>query len=114
MSRRNLITDSYKVVKGKNNSRKKATTEEHVQKSGCVQFLAPPVQSTPEDELALERLRSFDLEWQYGPCTGITRLERWERAEFLGLKPPKSIRDLVLKHKDDPRFINGLWSEYPL
>ena len=25
---------------------------------------------------------------QYGPCVGMTRLERWQRAESLGLEPP--------------------------
>lgn len=116
MSRRNLVTDSYKAVKRPESFRKRVKREEHVRETGSVQGLpqSRPVASTPNEELALERLRSFDLEWQYGPCTGITRLERWERAEFLGLQPPKAIRDLVLEHGDDPRFVNSLWSDYPL
>lgn len=28
-------------------------------------------------------LRQFDLTSKYGPCTDITRLERWERASLL-------------------------------
>ncbi|XP_069089038.1 DNA polymerase delta subunit 4 isoform X1 [Pleurodeles waltl] len=116
MSRRNLVTDAYKAVKRPETSRKREKREEHVQETESVQTLpqSRPVASTPNEELALERLRSFDLEWRYGPCTGITRLERWERAEFLGLQPPKAIRDLVLEHRDDPRFVNSLWSDYPL
>ncbi|XP_078515014.1 DNA polymerase delta subunit 4 isoform X2 [Lissotriton helveticus] len=116
MSRRNLVTDSYKAVKRPESSRKGVKREEHVPETGRFQSLpqSRPAASTPKEELALERLRSFDLEWRYGPCTGITRLERWERAEFLGLQPPKAIRDLVLKHGDDPRFVNSLWNDYPL
>ena len=27
----------------------------------------------------------------YGPCVGITRVERWETAQALGLNPPKEV-----------------------
>lgn len=35
-----------------------------------------------------QMLRVFDNTYDYGPCVGLTRLERWERAEALGLNPP--------------------------
>ncbi|XP_036991159.2 DNA polymerase delta subunit 4 isoform X1 [Artibeus jamaicensis] len=44
------------------------------------------------NEVELELLRQFDLAWQYGPCTGITRLQRWHRAEQMGLEPPPEVR----------------------
>lgn len=28
--------------------------------------------------------------YEYGPCIGVTRLERWERAAALGLNPPSA------------------------
>ena len=28
---------------------------------------------------------------EYGPCVGMTRFERWERAKSLGLNPPKEV-----------------------
>ncbi|KZT25313.1 hypothetical protein NEOLEDRAFT_1169499 [Neolentinus lepideus HHB14362 ss-1] len=40
-------------------------------------------------------LRVFDLSYEYGPCIGVTRLERWERAEALGLKPPPEVREIL-------------------
>ncbi|KAF9387625.1 hypothetical protein CPC16_006936 [Podila verticillata] len=43
-------------------------------------------------------LRQFDLSSKYGPSTDITRLERWERASLLGLKPPQEIKDTLLKN----------------
>ncbi|KAF1619260.1 UNVERIFIED_CONTAM: DNA polymerase delta subunit 4, partial [Eudyptes pachyrhynchus] len=80
----------------------------------------------------------FDLAWEYGPCTGesprpppprappgpppgpadpgpppagITRLQRWERAEALGLSPPGPVRDALLEHRDNPdvtyRWVRG-------
>ncbi len=58
----------------------------------------PAQQQREERDEANERvLRQFDLSSKFGPCTGMTRLERWERAEGLGLKPPKQVRDLIEK-----------------
>lgn len=33
------------------------------------------------------RVRSYE----YGPCVGVTRLERWERAQAMGLNPPDEV-----------------------
>ncbi|THH01837.1 hypothetical protein EW145_g6848 [Phellinidium pouzarii] len=44
-------------------------------------------------------LRTFDTSYEYGPCVGMTRLERWERAHALGLKPPVEIRDILTTMK---------------
>jgi len=43
-----------------------------------------------------EILRVFDLSYQYGPCVGVTRLERWERAKVLGLNPPTEVKEILL------------------
>ncbi|NXV72638.1 DPOD4 polymerase, partial [Atlantisia rogersi] len=56
----------------------------------------------PPPEPLLEMLQRFDLAWEYGPCTGITRLQRWERAQALGLSPPGPVRDALLEHPDNP------------
>jgi DNA polymerase delta subunit 4 len=35
--------------------------------------------------------------YEYGPCVGVSRLERWERANILGLNPPVAVcHDVVL------------------
>ncbi|PNH05664.1 DNA polymerase delta subunit 4 [Tetrabaena socialis] len=43
-----------------------------------------------------QRLRQFDLQTKYGPCAGISRLERWERAVKFGLEPPEDVRDIIM------------------
>ncbi|XP_069812077.1 DNA polymerase delta subunit 4-like, partial [Dendropsophus ebraccatus] len=53
---------------------------------------------------SLDKLIQFDLDWRYGPCTGITRLERWQRAEELGLTPPKHIKDILMAHFTDTQY----------
>ena len=46
---------------------------------------------------AEETLRAFDLNGKFGPCVNPTRMERWERAERLGLSPPKEVKTLLEK-----------------
>ncbi|KAI7896355.1 DNA polymerase delta, subunit 4-domain-containing protein [Mucor mucedo] len=41
-------------------------------------------------------LRAFDLNYAYGPCVGIKRIDRWERARQLGLNPPPIIKDILI------------------
>jgi hypothetical protein len=38
------------------------------------------------------KLRQFDMNITYGPCIGISRLERWKRAKEMGLNPLKILR----------------------
>jgi DNA polymerase delta subunit 4 len=42
-----------------------------------------------------EVLREFDMNMAYGPCLGMTRLARWERARALGLNPPGEIEGFL-------------------
>jgi DNA polymerase delta subunit 4 len=44
-------------------------------------------------------LRQFDMNPAYGPCLGMSRLARWERAQRLGLNPPKEIEGLLKGEK---------------
>ncbi|KAI8923348.1 DNA polymerase delta, subunit 4 [Entophlyctis helioformis] len=59
-------------------------------------------------------LRAFDLSSRYGPCMGVTRLERWQRACNLGLDPPRDIR-LALESlealKDDAKLQQSIWHD---
>ncbi|KAJ9545920.1 hypothetical protein OSB04_025627 [Centaurea solstitialis] len=42
-----------------------------------------------------EVLRQFDMNMAYGPCCGMKRIDRWERAASLGLNPPKDVHRLL-------------------
>ncbi|KAL2133411.1 hypothetical protein VTI74DRAFT_2412 [Chaetomium olivicolor] len=44
-------------------------------------------------------LRYFDVSSQYGPCIGIARLKRWQRAQRLGLNPPLEVLAVLLKEE---------------
>ncbi|KAM4031343.1 DNA polymerase delta subunit 4 isoform 1-T2 [Anomaloglossus baeobatrachus] len=62
----------------------------------------------------LDKLIQFDLDWRFGPCTGITRLERWQRAHDLGLAPPKNVKDILVAHYTDSQYQFNLWSSYAI
>uniref|UniRef100_A0A8C8CQL7 Uncharacterized protein n=1 Tax=Oncorhynchus tshawytscha TaxID=74940 RepID=A0A8C8CQL7_ONCTS len=49
----------------------------------------------------LQELRQFDQDWRYGPCTGISRLQQWERAAQHGLNPPQEIRYMLFSADTD-------------
>ncbi|XP_077305173.1 DNA polymerase delta subunit 4 [Lithobates pipiens] len=70
---------------------------------------APPPKLTP-----LEKLVRFDLDWNFGPCTGISRMERWQRAQNLDLMPPQDIKQILLAHSSDPQYQHNLWSSYAI
>ncbi|KAK4353773.1 hypothetical protein RND71_025967 [Anisodus tanguticus] len=52
--------------------------------------------SQPDDYDGKEEiLTQFDLNMAYGPCLGLSRLDRWERAKNLGLNPPRDVEPLL-------------------
>ncbi|PHT78288.1 DNA polymerase delta subunit 4 [Capsicum annuum] len=46
-----------------------------------------------------ELLRQFDTTKAYGPCLGLSRLDRWERAKNLGLNPPRDVEPILRSSK---------------
>ncbi|KAL5536681.1 hypothetical protein ACEPAF_504 [Sanghuangporus sanghuang] len=55
----------------------------------------PPVHAEKQTKIH-HILRVFDTSYEYGPCIGMTRLQRWERAHALGLNPPPEVREILL------------------
>lgn len=60
----------------------------------------PRLMSTEDEDIEAE-LRIWDMDMKYGPCIGITRLERWERARKNGLSPPDRIRSFILSGAEE-------------
>ncbi|XP_056136251.1 DNA polymerase delta subunit 4 [Lampris incognitus] len=106
-TKRRLITDSFKVVKKTRRGKKR----EKRSPSPVKEAETGPVTEREEE---LQKLKEFDLDWRYGPCTGISRLQRWERAKLHGLNPPEDIRDLLPCTNTDPQYTQSLWNDYPL
>ena len=64
------------------------------------------------DKNDIEILKKFDLTLEYGPSLGITRLERWDRADSYDLHPPIEVKNIVNRHPNDKVFTESLWHDY--
>jgi len=49
----------------------------------------------------LEILKQFDLDMTFGPCTGISRIDRYERALRHELDPPIRVYELIQLYPND-------------
>eukprot|EP00127_Corallochytrium_limacisporum_P001128 Clim_evm2s41 gene=Clim_evmTU2s41 len=58
----------------------------------------------------LQILQRFDLNMDFGPQVGLTRRERWENAEKLGLEPPEEVVSILDKHPKDPLYQHSKWN----
>ncbi|VAI19947.1 unnamed protein product [Triticum turgidum subsp. durum] len=54
-----------------------------------------------------EQLRQFDMDMKFGPCIGVNRLQRWERASAMGLQPPPHLHDLLARASSGNNRNNG-------
>ncbi|GAP91041.1 putative DNA polymerase delta subunit 4 [Rosellinia necatrix] len=50
--------------------------------------------------LAEKILRYWDVSSQYGPCVGVSRLRRWQRADRLGLNPPVEVLAVLMQEEE--------------
>nr|CAB3503041.1 unnamed protein product [Digitaria exilis] len=57
-----------------------------------------------------EALRQFDMDASYGPCIGVARLRRWDRAAAMGLRPPPHVRDLIILRRHHHHGDECLWA----
>ncbi|KAI8821404.1 DNA polymerase delta, subunit 4-domain-containing protein [Fimicolochytrium jonesii] len=67
-----------------------------------------------QDKAAVvQYLKDFDLNYAYGPCVGLSRMERWERANKLELDPPKDVYYILhaKEAKDDVEIREPLWHD---
>ncbi|KAI1076396.1 hypothetical protein F5B20DRAFT_555925 [Whalleya microplaca] len=60
--------------------------------------------------LAEKVLRYWDVSSQYGPCVGISRVKRWQRADRLGLEPPVEV--LAVLMKEEAKGAKGIEKAY--
>ncbi|KAI0541740.1 DNA polymerase delta, subunit 4-domain-containing protein [Xylaria digitata] len=56
-----------------------------------------------ELNLAEKVLRYWDVSSQYGPCVGMSRLKRWQRADRLGLNPPVEVLAVLMREEEKGR-----------
>lgn len=74
---------------------------------GTANGATPAATVTDEEEAAL---RGFDLAQKFGPCIGLTRLQRWRRADRFGLKPPQEALSVLMRLADDDPATMSIFS----
>ncbi|KAJ3359180.1 hypothetical protein GGF32_009552 [Allomyces javanicus] len=81
----------------------------------AVAILHEHLTSPARAKSTLASLRAFDLDLKYGPCVGIARLVRWNRAVKFHLAPPADLgpvlRAAAFVNKQDPR--HPVWDAVP-
>ncbi|XP_047329212.1 DNA polymerase delta subunit 4 isoform X2 [Impatiens glandulifera] len=70
--------------------------------------IQPPIEPNDVCDEKEQILKEFDMNMLYGPCLGISRIDRWERANKQFLNPPKEIESLLKEAKFSP---NCLWDD---
>ena len=63
--------------------------------------------TTSRIEQVSYELKQFDLNGRYGPVSGMSRMERWQRAFDLGKNPPASIKS-YLEDKELQKLIPSI------
>jgi hypothetical protein len=112
MSTRRITTAFTPTVPASTKQVKDATEKAQPARGlvGGLNTAGPSTPSPAEVDADERTLRSFDLEGKYGPVSGLSRLERFERAEKLGLQPPQSVKELILKHGADSALNEHLFT----
>ncbi|GAX72684.1 hypothetical protein CEUSTIGMA_g140.t1 [Chlamydomonas eustigma] len=107
MSNRQEKVSSFFQNKKRKETEKSANTRSTRVKENEHENLSTPTNDT---ETATEKcLRSFDLTSKFGPCCGVTRLERWKRAHSLGLHPPNEVLEILNKLEPADPAHQSIW-----
>ncbi|KAJ4837706.1 hypothetical protein Tsubulata_046206 [Turnera subulata] len=101
--RKNNITGITKPSSSSSKSKKPSPRHSATVGSGITQPPALISHGSPDLQDDFDKnetlLRKFDMDMKYGPCIGMTRMARWERACRLGLNPPEEIGILLKSEK---------------
>jgi hypothetical protein len=60
----------------------------------------------------IEILKQFDLDWRYGPCYGVKRLDRWNLANKNHLNPDPLIKQLILSNLNSIDYTEGFYFHF--
>ncbi|KAF9024645.1 hypothetical protein BDZ89DRAFT_1162140 [Hymenopellis radicata] len=91
--------DQVEIIESDGAGAGQTISHEDIDSDDSVEAPPPPKKvhaegETPEHQI----LREFDLTYEYGPCIGMSRIERWERADRMGLNPPQKVYGILQQH----------------
>ncbi|CDW84681.1 dna polymerase delta subunit 4-like [Stylonychia lemnae] len=62
-------------------------------------------QEDQQRQFMLNELVMFDANPDFGPCKGISRMQRWNNSNNLGLNPPDHIPGFIEQTGDNKSFL---------
>lgn len=109
MASKSRITDTFPQRKTRSAA---SSSKPYTKTKPAKKAVAKPSTSKKDVDEDQNTLKEFDLNWEYGPCMGITRMERWKRADKHGLNPPESVKDMIEQHQNEKSYTECLWHDY--
>lgn len=103
------VSETYRQSKGTAASALQGSKVKSVNVIAGGPNVASAAESTGEQTQTL--LQQFDLTAKYGPCTNMTRKQRWERASNLGLDPPSDVLRVLEQMEANHPEQQGIWAE---
>ena len=91
-----------------------ATTSEPAETVEATEAEDAVAEAAPLSDQDRAELRAFDLAQAFGPCVGLTREERWRRADALGRNPPQRVREILDAMPEGSDEAESMLSKYPL
>lgn len=97
-----MSTRAHRESEGINLPKSRSTLTQQGKHEAKGQTLARGLQTSENlADVEMRLRRSFDMETKYGPVSGMSRLERYERAEKLHLGPPVWVKQVIEAHGVD-------------
>ncbi|CAF3832761.1 unnamed protein product [Adineta steineri] len=117
MSKNTKRQRTLEDVFGSNSTKKRKKSNDDTSNVNKQNIVNTPTTSSTVKKISdndLELLRQFDLDMKFGPCTGIPRIDRYERAIRHELDPPVRVLELINNYPNDRQVTHCIWRDYTL
>lgn len=93
IGKRTTARSPFCVTRTARASNREADAKERATESRSVHLRRRKMKRPSVEEIqgAIEVLRQFDMTLRFGPCVGMSRRRRWERAVRFSLNPPETV-----------------------
>ncbi|KAF9063881.1 DNA polymerase delta, subunit 4-domain-containing protein [Rhodocollybia butyracea] len=96
------ITTVLKAVEPRRPKKRRFIKKKLASTANPLHAAGPEPHRVPRNQAELRMLQVFDMTSKYGPFIGMTRLERWTRAQSLKLDPPEDVHKILLELELEP------------
>eukprot|EP00892_Ulva_mutabilis_P001519 jgi/Ulvmu1/11368/UM075_0030.1 len=91
------------------NTGKRSSTDVPREKPGAYSAKKPAQAVQGVTAVEQHILEQFDFDTKFGPCCGMTRIERWDRAQRFDLNPPPQVQQILTRLDSADDAQNCIW-----